>query len=79
MKFLFIYFLEELEIFLIEITAIILRKEDDQPPLADKDKDKDNDETSSDDDAEDDIRYIAQLLFTVLDDILWCTVFYCAN
>ena len=77
MKFLFIYFLEELDSFLIEITAIILRKEDDQPPLADKDKD--NDETSSDDDAEDDIRYIAQLLFTVLDDILWCTVFYCAN
>ena len=74
----FFFFTEELEIYLIEITAIILRKEDDQSPLAD-DKDNDKDVTSSDDDAEDDIRYSKHLFFTVLDDILYRIVFYCAN
>ena len=48
-------FLAELESFLIEITATILGKEDDQPPLPSKENDKD--ESSSEDDAEDHIRY----------------------
>ena len=78
--FFIIFLSEELESFLIEITAIILRKEDDQPPLADNnnddnDKDKDKDDTSSDDNAEDDIRYVSQLLFTVFDDTLYCILF----
>ena len=56
----------ELESFLIEITATILRKKDDQPLLKEQNKEKSN---SDDDDAEDEIRYITQLVFTDLDDM----------
>jgi hypothetical protein len=49
------FFLAELESFLIEITATILRKKDDQSPLKKQNIENSN---SDDEDAEDEIRYI---------------------
>ena len=59
----FLYFLAELESFLIEITATILRKKDDQPPLKEQSIKKSN---SDDDDAEDEIRYVTHLVLPYL-------------
>ena len=71
------FFSVELESFLIEITATILRKKDDQSPLKEQNKEKSN-SANDDDDAEDEIRYIKQLflLFSMIFRVLIITEGY---